>query len=44
MTAAALQLQDPSLESRHPAEWNASVVPPATLQKVRRSIEEFGVV
>jgi len=27
-----------------PAEWNANRVPPATLRKIRRSIERFGVV
>jgi hypothetical protein len=32
------------LERLHRAEWNANVVPPETLAKVRRSIEEFGVV
>jgi ParB-like chromosome segregation protein Spo0J len=34
---------DPTLLLRQ-AEWNANVVPRATLEKVRRSIEEFGFV
>jgi len=32
------------LAQLRPAEWNANVVPPATLKKIRASIEDFGVV
>jgi ParB family chromosome partitioning protein len=32
------------LEKLLPAEWNANRVPPATMAKIRRSIERFGFV
>lgn len=32
------------LERLEPAEWNANRVPPGTMRKIRRSIEEFGFV
>lgn len=43
MTAAATAEQVPLLKLVQ-AEWNANRVPAATLAKVRRSIEEFGLV
>jgi hypothetical protein len=41
---AALDVRELPIEQLLPAEWNANRVPPGTLQKIKRSIEQFGVV
>lgn len=41
---AGFEIKQLPLEALRPAGWNANVVPPAILRKIRASIEEFGVV
>lgn len=41
---ALLNVRSVPLERLHTAPWNANVVPAATLAKVRRSIDDFGIV
>lgn len=41
---AQLDVQAIELERLHQADWNANRVKPATLEKVRRSIRDFGIV
>jgi ParB/Sulfiredoxin domain len=41
---AAFEIKELPLEALRPAQWNANVVPPATLKKIGASIEDFGVV
>jgi DNA modification methylase len=43
-TPAPLEVVELPLEHLHPAPWNANRVPARTLARIRRSIEQFGVV
>lgn len=43
-TPADLEIRRLPLTSLHPAAWNANHVPEKTLAKIRRSLQEFGVV
>lgn len=41
---AGFEIKELPLEALRPADWNANVVAPAILTKIRASIEQFGVV
>lgn len=43
-TPAKLDIREIPIEQLHPAPWNANKVKPGTMQKIRTSVETFGIV